>query len=87
MGNGTDNGNDLGPAEQRDAPGSEAAPEAQRSWVTAVLSEAHQVGDVLLDAAALYGAKKALDKFRKPPPPPSPPPPPTAATPPPSDSK
>jgi len=73
--------NDLTRAEQRDAPGGETAPEAQRSWVTALASEAHHVGDTLLDAAALYGAKKALDKFRKPPPPPT-----TTATPPPSGS-
>ena len=39
-----------------------------------------RVGDTLLDAAALYGAKKALDKFRKPPEPP------TASTPPPGGS-
>lgn len=83
MGNGNDNGNDTGPSGQRDAPGGEAAQEAQRSWVTAVLSEAHQVGDALLDAAALYGAKKAIDKIRKPPPPP----PPAASTPPPSESQ
>ena len=54
------------------------AQEAQRNWVAALASEAHHVGDTLLDAATLYGAKKALDKFRKPPSPP----PPTAATPP-----
>lgn len=78
-GNGNDNGNDTGPAGQRDIPGGEAQ-DAQRSWVTAVLSEAHQMGDALLDAGVLYGAKKAIDKIRKPPPPP---PPPAAATPPP----
>jgi len=72
--------NDLIRNEQRDPPGGEAAQEAQRSWVTALASEAHHVGDTLLDAAALYGAKKAVDKFRKPP---EPPPPPPAAAPPP----
>jgi hypothetical protein len=69
-----DNDNDLTPAEQRDAHGSE---EAQRSWVTVLAAEAHHVGDTLLDAAALYGATKAVDKvvgkIRKPPPPPPPP--------------
>jgi hypothetical protein len=74
---GNDNGNDLTRAEQRDTPAGEAQ-ETQRNWAAILASEAHHVGDTLLDAAALYGAKKALDKFRKPPPPP----PPTAAAPP-----
>jgi hypothetical protein len=63
-----DEDNDLAQAEQRDVPGGE---ELQRSWLTALASEAHQVGTTLLDAAALYGAKKAVDKIRKPPPPPT----------------
>jgi hypothetical protein len=71
-----DNDNEQTQAEQRDAPGGDTA---QRSLVTFLASEAHHVGDRLLDAAALYGATKAVDKvvdkFRKPPPPPPPPPP------------
>jgi len=71
-----DNNNEQTQAEQRDAPGGETA---QRSWVTALASEAHQVGDRLLDAAALYGATEAVhkvvDKIRKPPAVPPPPPP------------
>jgi hypothetical protein len=67
---GVDTDNDRTQAEQRDVPGGE---EAQRSLATFLASEAHQLGDALLDAAALYGAGKALAKIRKPPPP-SPPP-------------
>jgi hypothetical protein len=78
---GNDTGNDPAPAEHRDAPGED---QVRASWIMALASEAHQVGDTLIDAAALYGAKKALDKFRKPPGPPTPP---TAATPPPGDGK
>ena len=74
---GNDIGNDPAPAEHRDAPGGH---EVRASWIVALAAEAHQIGDTLLDAAALYGAKKALDKFRKPPRP-------TVATPPPSDGK
>jgi hypothetical protein len=63
-----DDDNEQAQAEQRDAPGGEA----QRSWATALAAEAHHVGDTLLDAAALYGAKQAVDKvvdkIRKPPP-------------------
>ena len=66
-----DKDNDPTPIEQRDAPGGE---EAQRSWVTVLATEAHQLGDTLLDAAALCGAKQAWDKIRKPPDPPPPPP-------------
>ena len=66
-----DQDNDPAKAEQRDVPGGEMA---QRSLVTALASEAHHVGDTLLDAAALYGAKQAVDKvvdkIRKPPAPP-----------------
>jgi hypothetical protein len=65
-----DQDNDPAKAEQRDVPGGEMA---QRSLVTALASEAHHVGDTLLDAAALYGPKQGWDKFRKPPPPPPPP--------------
>jgi hypothetical protein len=68
----TDQDNDPTPIEQRDVPSGEVA---QRSWVTALASEAHHVGDTLLDAAALYGAGKVISKIRKPPPPPPPPPP------------
>jgi hypothetical protein len=70
-----DQDNDPAKAEQRDVPGGEMA---QRSLVTALASEAHHVGDTLLDAAALYGAKqgvdKVVDKIRKPSAPPPPPP-------------
>lgn len=66
---------DLTRAVRRDVPSGE---EAQRNWVGMLASEAHHVGDTLLDAAALYGATKAVDKvagkFRKPPSPPPPPP-------------
>jgi hypothetical protein len=68
-----DKDNDVTPIEQRDAPGGETPQEAQRSWVSILASEAHHVGDTLLDAAALYGPKQGWDKFRKPPPPPPPP--------------
>ena len=75
-----DKDNDPTLIEQRDVPSGE---KAQRSWVTALASEAHHVGDTLLDAAALYGATKAVDKvagkFRKPPAPPPPPPPPSGS--------
>ena len=71
-----DKDNDVTPAGQRDAHGGEVV---RGSWVTALASEAHHVGDTLLDAAALYGAgkvvDKVVDKIRKPPPPPPPPPP------------
>ena len=70
-----DKDNDPRQAEQRDAPDGEVV---RGSWVTALASEAHHVGDTLLDAAALYGATKAVDKvvdkFRKPPTLPPPPP-------------
>jgi hypothetical protein len=77
-----DNDNDPAKAEQRDAPGGEPPRQVKRSWATVLASEAHHVGDTLLDAAALYGATEAVhkvvDKIRKPsdPPPPPPPPPP-----------
>jgi hypothetical protein len=45
-----DKDNDETPAGQRDAPGGEVA---QRNLLTALASEAHQLGDTLLDAAAL----------------------------------
>ena len=68
-----DKDNDVTPIGQRDAPGGEVA---QRNLLTALAAEAHHVGDTLLDAAALYGAKQAVDKvvdkIRKPPPPPPP---------------
>jgi hypothetical protein len=71
-----DKDNDKTPAGQRDASDREVV---HGSWVTALASEAHHVGDTLLDAAALYGAGKAVDKvvdkIRKPPPPPPAPPP------------
>jgi hypothetical protein len=44
------NDNDLTRAEQRAVPSRE---EAQRSWATFLASEAHHVGDTLLDATAL----------------------------------
>jgi hypothetical protein len=61
---GTGNDNRQAQAEQRDVPGGE---EAQRNWAAILASEAHQLGDSLLDAAALYGAGKAWAKIRKPP--------------------
>jgi hypothetical protein len=68
---GVDKDKDVTPAGQRDAPGGEVV---RGSWATALASEAHQLGDTLLDAAALYGAKQAVDKvvdkIRKPPAPP-----------------
>lgn len=68
-----DKDNDVTPAGQRDAPGGGVA---HRNLLTALASEAHHVGDTLLDAAALYGAKQAVDKvvdkIRKPPAPPPP---------------
>jgi hypothetical protein len=62
---------DQAPAEQRDVPGGEAAQEAQRSWVTVLASDANQVAAGVATTAALYGAKVAVDKIRKPPAPPS----------------
>jgi hypothetical protein len=67
-----DKGNDQTQAEQRGAPGGEAAQEAQRSWVSALASDANQVGVGLATMAAAYGAKLAVDKIRKPPEPPPP---------------
>ena len=66
-----DKDKDGTPAGQRDASDGEVV---HGSWATALASEAHHVGDTLLDAAALYGAGKAVDKvvdkIRKPPAPP-----------------
>ncbi len=64
-----DEGNDLTQAEQRDVPSGEVAHEAHRSWVTTLASDANQVAVGMATTAALYGAKKAADKIRKPPPP------------------
>jgi hypothetical protein len=68
--------NEQAQAEQRDVPGGEMPHEVKRSWVTVLASEAHHVGDTLLDAAALYGATEAVhkvvDKIRRPPDPPPP---------------
>ena len=61
-----DTDNDKTQVEQRDAPGGEVS---QRSWVTALATDANQVAVGATITAALYGAKKAVDKFRKPPPP------------------
>jgi hypothetical protein len=60
-----DKDNDQAP----DVPG---GGEEQRSWVTALASDANQVGTTVAGAAVLYGAKQAWDKIRKPPPPPPP---------------
>jgi hypothetical protein len=65
-----DKGNDQTQAEHRDVPGGEAAQEAQRSWVSALASDASHVGVGRAGMAAAYGAKLAVDKIRKPPDPP-----------------
>ena len=44
------------------------------SWASLLASDANQVAVGVATTAALYGAKKAVDKIRKPPPPPPPPP-------------
>jgi hypothetical protein len=64
-----DTGNDdrQEPDGQQHAPGGE---QVRGSWLTALATEAHHVGDTLLDAAALYGAGKVIGKIRKPAPPP-----------------
>jgi hypothetical protein len=76
-----DNDNDKTQAEQRDVADGE---EAQRSWTSLLANDANQVVvkavGTVAGVAATAGAKKALDKFRKPPAPL------TAATPPPGDS-
>jgi hypothetical protein len=77
---GDDNDNDPAGAEQRDAPGGEAAPEVHRSWSSVLARDGNQVAVDAVVMALGYGAKVVTDKIRKPPPP-------AAAAPPPSDSK
>jgi ABC-type transport system substrate-binding protein len=58
--------------ERRDAPGGEPPQEAQRNRVTVLASDLNQVGIGVATTAVAYGAKKVVDKFRKPPPGPGP---------------